>query len=88
MAVVVDGDVRAKSVAHVTDKVRDGLRRRDSERVDDDDLSRSSLHRCSIDVVEVGEVGTGPVHTEERDTNARLGCVSDRSLDALDHARP
>src|SRR5271165_480445 len=49
----------------------------DADSVNDDYLFRARVHRSRVDVLHELEVGTRPVHAEERDANVILRSVSD-----------
>src|SRR4051794_10202016 len=80
--------VGAQPRVSAPDEVGDGLRRRDPERVDDDDLLRTGLDRSLVDRLEVRGIGARAVDAEEGDANALLGGEGDGVDDALEHRLP
>ena len=67
MAVPVDGNLAAEPVDRLADEVRGRLRRRDPDRVDDDDLRRARLDGRLVGTAVELEVGAGRVDAEEGD---------------------
>ena len=71
VAVPVHGDLAAEPVDGLADEVRGRLRRRDPDRVDDDDLLGAGLDRRLVGAPVEVELGPRGVDAEERDLDAR-----------------
>ena len=67
------------------DEVRGSLRRRDSQRVDDDGLACTRLDRGGVGALEEAEVGTGAVDAEVRDGDVVLRGERDGLADPRQH---
>src|SRR5487761_1441804 len=84
VAVEVDGHV-SDELDRPADEIRDRLRRRDAERVDDDDLACACLDGRRVDaVVELG-LRARRVDAEERCVDVVLGGEAHRLRDAAEH---
>ena len=70
------------------DEERRCLRRRDPDRVDDDDLLRPCVDCCVVGPPVELEVGARRVDPEERDPDPGAGCEGNRVADPLEHALP
>ena len=76
--VPVHGNVAAEPVHRLPHEVGGGLRRRDPDRVDDDDLARARLDRRLVRAAVELEVGARRVDAEERDLDPGAGGERDR----------
>ena len=85
MAVEVDRTVGAEPVARPADEIRNCLRRRDPDRVDDHDLVCARLDGRFVHRLEVRQIRARAVDAEERDGDALIDRVRDRVNDALEH---
>jgi hypothetical protein len=83
--VEVDGHVRAHQLDGAADKLGDGLRCGDPERVDDRDLLRPRLHGDRVRLLEEDGVGPRRVDPEIGDRDTLPGGEGDGLADALEH---
>ena len=81
----VDGTVGAEPVARPADEIRNCLRRRDPDRVDDHDFVCARLDGRLVHRLEVRQIRARAVDAEERDGDALIDRVRDRVNDALEH---
>src|SRR6266404_1023264 len=83
--VKMHGHIRADPFERLADELRDCLRRRDAERVDDDDLVRARLDRGHIHALVEVELGACRVDAEERRVDAVLRREAHRGRDPAEH---
>ena len=79
VVVAVEVHRHVDELGRVTDELRDGLGRRDPERVHDDDFLRPRLDGRGIDLVVELALGPGRVDSEERGVDAVLGGEAHRA---------
>jgi hypothetical protein len=70
VTVPVNRDVVPEPLGCLSDEIGGRLRRRDAERVDDDDLGRAGTDRRLVRAPEELEIGAAAVDAEEGDPDA------------------
>ena len=86
--VEVHRHARPDPLDRFADEIRNRLRRRDAQRVDDDDLLGARLDGRHVDALVEVRLGTRRVDTEERRVDVVLRCEAHGTRDAPEHLLP